>query len=391
MIRMYPKAVVLTARHPFGGTEMMAQSLAFALNANGYDARPICIDDQSLQSLGPLLQDPDLQLLMTTGTLPLSIRVDGRPVWDVMPAGARFVTYVIDAWPYDHVRVAPMREYQEAWRTRRELHIASVEGHDARLIGPRAIHMPAGAYPAPWRIGPKQHPDRLMMWASAHKELAVSPLHDAFEDTLRDNNPWGLDPARIRQVGEALRSTTIVHGSTAVAEALRIPVDQLLTPPWMTAVCAMDSCLKRYRRVKVVRALRQFPLDIYGQNWERYVADAPSVRQLTPDPNHNHVFSYVCQHYAGLVNIDPNYANGTNERAVSALAMGIPVANNFNLMSDGLPGVYTYHFSDESIRCAAERVLSHAAPVPTPMINTWEYQVGCLLRKMAQQSEGAMA
>eukprot|EP01038_Epipyxis_sp_PR26KG_P001115 gene1115-1562_t len=48
---MYPKAVVLTARHPFGGTEMMAQSLSYALNANGYDTTIVNIHDASLQGL----------------------------------------------------------------------------------------------------------------------------------------------------------------------------------------------------------------------------------------------------------------------------------------------------------------------------------------------------
>ena len=66
MIRMYPKAAVLTAHHPFGGTEMMAQSLSYALNANGYDVQIININDASLQALPRSLQDPDFRLIMTT-------------------------------------------------------------------------------------------------------------------------------------------------------------------------------------------------------------------------------------------------------------------------------------------------------------------------------------
>ena len=55
MIRMYPKAAVLTNRHPFGGTDMMAQSLGSALTAVGYDPRIVNIDDASLRALHPLL------------------------------------------------------------------------------------------------------------------------------------------------------------------------------------------------------------------------------------------------------------------------------------------------------------------------------------------------
>lgn len=383
MIRMYPKAVVLTAHHPFGGTEMMAQSLAFALNANGYDSRVVNMSDATLHTLPAALADPELALVMTTGTLPLGVTLDGRPVWRAIGPHTRFVVYIVDAWPYDAVRVAPFREFLLDWPGAANLHLAGLEGNDAPLIGARAHHMPTGAYPAPWRDGPKHHPDRIMVWASAHRELAVTALHDAFEDTLRDNNPWGLSAQRIRTIAEALRATTVVHGLSAVADAFGLPLAEIAVPRWLPALAAMDSCLKRHRRVKVVLALRGLPVDVYGENWGPYVGTERSMRLLTPQPNHNHVFSYVCQHYAGVFNFDPNFADGTNERAVSALAMGVPIANNFNRVTDGLPGVHTYHFHEESIRHAAHRLLAHDGPVPTPVAHTWEHRVGALLRAIA--------
>jgi hypothetical protein len=391
MIRMYPKAAVITTHHPFGGTEMMGQNLVYALNANGYDTQFINMSDASLQNLPALLQDPDLRLIMTTGSLPLTITVDGRPLWQVIGPQVQFITYVIDAWPYDFVRVQAFREFISDWHTSTQLHVASIEGHDTRLIGPRAHHMPTGAYPAPWRTGPKAHPDRLIVWASANKELNVTPVHTEFEDTLRVNNLWGFDEARLRSIGESLRHTTIVHGLSAMADAMGMPVHELVVPQAMTALCAVDSCLKRYRRVKVVRALRGMPVDIYGENWEQYVGDEKSFRIMKANPDHNHAFSYLCQQYAGLVNFDANFGHGTNERAVTALAMGVPIANNYNLCTNALPGCYPYHFSDESIRFAARKLLAHSEPVPTPKENTWEFLVGGLLREIAQEAQRASA
>jgi hypothetical protein len=184
-------------------------------------------------------------------------------------------------------------------------------------------------------------------------------------------------------VAEALRDTSTVHGLSAIAQAIGAPLAEVAQPQFLQALCALDSCLKRYRRVKVVRALRGMPLDIYGENWAQYVGDDKEVRVLTPNPNHNHAFSYLCQEYAGLVNFDPNFGDGTNERAVSALAMGVPIANNHNLSTDGLAGVYPYDFNDASIRAAAASLLSHTDPVPTPVGNTWEHLVGGLLRRIA--------
>jgi hypothetical protein len=161
-------------------------------------------------------------------------------------------------------------------------------------------------------------------------------------------------------------------------------VQTLVQPAAMTALCAIDSCLKRYRRVKVARALRGLPVDFYGENWQQHVGDTPSFRFRKPDPDHNHGFSHAIQHYAGLVNFDPNFGHGTNERAVSALAMGVPIANNFNIRTDAASGCFAYHFSDESIRLAAERVLAYDGPVEIDARHTWEYLVRVLLRDVAR-------
>ncbi len=386
MIQMYPKAVVLTNRHPYGGTDMMAQSLSYALNANGYDAQIVNVDDASFGLLKGLLTDPRLALIMTTGTVPLGIEVSGVPIWRAVGPQVKFITYIVDAWPYDFVRVEPFRRFHEDWTSMPHLHLASLEANDARLIGPRAHYMPTGAYPAPYKDGPKAHPDRLFMWASANKELAVTAVHDDFESTLADNNAWGLDGVRIRRVAEALRHTTTVHGLSAIAKALEQPLAEVVHPTSMVALCAVDSCLKRYRRVKVANALRGLPVDIYGENWEQHVGDCRSFRLLKPNPDHNHAFSYICQDYAGLVNFDPNFGHGTNERAVTALSMGIPIANNFNPHTDHRVGCHPYHFTDESIRFAAEQLLSHRDPAPSLVAEfTWEYQIGKLLRSIATQ------
>jgi hypothetical protein len=385
MIQMYPKAVVLTNRHPFGGTEMMAQSLASALDANGYDSHIVSIDDQTFHGLSALLKDPQLALVMTTGTLPLQVAVGGVPIWRALAPGVQFITYIIDAWPYDAVRVEACRQFMGDWTRLPHLHLASLEANDARLIGPRAHYMPTGAYPAPRRRGAKMHPGRLLVWASANKELAVTPVHDGFEETIAANNVWALDERRIARVGEALRQTKVVHGLGAIAAALEEPLDEVVQPGALVALCAIDSCLKRYRRVKVVQALKGLPVDIYGENWQQHVGGAPSFRLLTPNPNHNHAFSHLCQHYAGLVNFDPNFGHGTNERAVSALALGIPIANNHNARTDASVGCIPYHFDDASIRHAAERLLAWRDDVPLAPQHSWEYLVGKLLAEIASE------
>jgi hypothetical protein len=384
-MKLYPKAVVLTNSHPYGGTEMMARSLRAGLAANGYDAYVVNVNDADLAQHLPLIRDPDVEFMITTGTIPLTLQMDNAPLWRQVPAHVDFVTYIIDAWPYDYVRVPSLRDFLRDWETMPNLHVAGLEYNDARLIGPRAHYFPTGAYSAPARREPKNRGDRLMIWASANKELSVTGIHDEFEQTIAGNNHWGLTPARIATISEALRHTTTVHGLSAVAAAFGEPIDTLVQPDAMTALCAIDSCLKRYRRVKVARAIRGLPVDFFGENWPQHVGDCSSFRFFKPIPDHNHVFSHLCQHYSGLVNFDPNFGHGTNERAVSALAMGIPIANNFNLRTDGLSGCYSYHFTDESIRFAVERLYAHEGPVEIQATHTWEYLLRVLLTEIAGQ------
>jgi hypothetical protein len=360
-VTLYPRALVLTNFHPYGGTEMMARSLAAALELNGYDASVVNINTDGPERLN----DPDLALTISTGALPLEMRY-----WPLLP-NVTHIAYVIDAWPYDYVRVPGFREFYEDAHTNLNLKLACLEKNNADLIG--AYYMPSGPYPAPRIVGPKQYPDCLLMWGSVGAELAVTPLHDGLEATIADNNPWGLSPSRIKAAAEALQATKHTHGLTAIADAINGDVDALLAPHVMPATCAIDSCLKRWRRVKVARALADFPLDIYGKGWERF-----GLKCQTPQPDHNHAFGHIVQNYGGFVNVDPNFGYGTNERVMTALAMGIRTATNVNARTDWIDGACPYSFDDASIQAAAQRAL-----LPTPIATlhdcSWEDGVRGLL------------
>ncbi len=359
---LYPKAVVLTNAHPYGGTEMMARALAAALNLHGYEASIANVDTTSAEDCVARLIDPDLRLVMTTGTLPLMARINGKRLWDALPH-ATFLPYIIDAWPHDYLRVPALCEYMEA-KARGDnpcLQMACLEANNADLIG--AHYLPSGPYPAPWRDVKRN--GRLMVWGSVGGELAQADL------TLT----------------EALRESPISWGIGAIAKATGESVAEIMRPERLSETAALDASLKRYRRVKVVQALKGLPVDIYGKGWEPYLSGAyqggyDTFRILTPEPDHNQAFGHICQAYAGVVNFDPNFGHGTNERAMTALAMGMPLLTNHNDRVSGLPGCSIYSFSDlpERIHDYAEQMLD--GKLEPKLDYGWDEGMGRLLAQM---------
>lgn len=386
--RLHRRALVLSFRHPYGATEMMADSLAAALRLNGYQASTAILNTPTFQQdLAAGLSDPDLELVMCTGSWPLKLVVQsGVPLWRFLPDRVLFVVLVIDALPYDF-RMPFFVSFLQDYAGRGNLVAASFDRITAAILGRHArrkvFYMPHGGYLAPPLREAPRHPDRLMLWASIEAELARSDSTASVLRALEDTNPWGFDPAALRAVADRLLQSGQWHGLQALADAVDMSVEEMLAEEWTEELCVIDSALKRYRRGFLVDALRDFPLDIYGKNWERRVADAPAIRLKTPEPDHNAVFSHVCQHYGGVLNIDPNWGEGTNERAASALAMGARLATSRNPRVDGIAGCFQYDLTRESIRAACEQALNGPRPAPRNAGFAWEYVVSTLLAEIA--------
>ncbi|MBK8016229.1 MAG: hypothetical protein IPK20_05550 [Betaproteobacteria bacterium] len=83
--RLFPKALVLTNTHHFAGTDIMARSLAAGLEANGFDTSIANVYDKDSQAMVQALLDPETALIITTGTLPLLVRINDQPIWRAIP------------------------------------------------------------------------------------------------------------------------------------------------------------------------------------------------------------------------------------------------------------------------------------------------------------------
>jgi len=374
---------------------MMAASIAAALKLNGYDATVATMYTPEFgKQLAAALSEGDLELVVSTGSSPLKVVLNQERthLWQFIPEHVLFVTIIVDALPYDF-QTSWFLLFMNDFRSSDNLVIVSYEKNIAEILsrfsGKKVYYMPTGATLAPTLREEPEHPDRLMFWGSVEAELAKRDQTSDLLAIIRDNNRWNLSEQQIRKVTDSIIGADEPYALNAVARALDMPVDVMLRNQWIDELCVIDSAIKRYRRALLIESLQDFPLDIYGKNWEKYVSPPSAIRLRQPVPDHNLTFGHICQHYAGVVNIDPNWGEGTNERAITALTMGVRVATNKNKRIENIVGCYQYSLNRESIRAACSQALTGAKPVAPLADATWEYLIGKFLMEVSADIRGA--
>jgi len=379
------KALIIGFSHPYNAIRMMADSIAPALSLNGYQTHVAIIgEDRFLKEL-EIVSDKNLELIVCLGSPPLEILINSKRIWDFSEKKIQIITLVLDSLPYD-LRMPGFVEYITQYKDAPHLSLVAFEGNIAetlaRLTGKKVVHMHHGAYCIPISKKEKKYGTRLMFWGSIEAELGKTEItHDLIE-TLRRFNPWGLDENNIHSVVERIKETTDFYGFTDLAAALNIDHRDILRAEWINGLMAIDSAIKRYRRKFVMDSLADYPIDIYGKNWDNYVSHSSNLRIMSTLPDDNRAFPYACQEYGGLINIDPNWGNGTNERAITALSLGINIATNKNKMVEAIDGCYQYDLSGDSIRSACDSALAN--PNSRRILNefSWQHVVTKMLREI---------
>jgi hypothetical protein len=354
------KALVIGFIHPFNAIKMMANSIGAALALNGYKVTIATVGEEGFNREMEVINDKKLELIFCLGSIPLDLLLNGKRLWDFVGTNVQIIELVLDSLPYDF-RILGFADFVRDYSSRENLSMASFEGNIAKILTSKTSktvhHMCHGFYGAPLIERPKKFPDRLFFWGSVETELGITEVTNSLRSVISVFNVWGLSNKKIDEVVACVEQTTDFYSFTDFSKSIGIEITDILKPEWIDALCAIDSAIKRYRRVFLINAIQDLPIDLYGKNWNKYIKADSNMRVMRFEPDDNRSFSYICQEYAGLINIDPNWSNGTNERAVTALALGINVASNSNKMLENLEGFYQYDLSRSSIREACALAL----------------------------------
>lgn len=366
----------------------MARSYANALTNLGYETTIGIMGEPGFEATLQTLFSPDLDLVFCLGSIPLSISANGRYLWEIIPRSVRFITVVVDALPYDF-RIVGFAEFIANYNQFENCSLVCYEKNIADVLRDmtqrKTFYMPTGANPMPRQRTKKNFPDRLMFWGSIGAELSKHEYTGDIAETLAYNNIWGFSPNQIQFIAENLMFNNEGYGLKVFADIIGQPLSDMIQKGWIKELCEIDSSMKRFRRFFLIHSLKNFPIDLYGKNWEPYASDWSDIRICSASPDHNEAFGQICQHYGGVVNIDPNWGWGTNERVITALALGTKSITSTNRRVDNIGWCFQYDFTEASILGAAERLLNSRETTGAVPEASWEYLISSLLYEMEQR------
>lgn len=340
-----PVFLFLSFEHPNNAVDTVAEAMALGLRAHGVDAA-VCTLPRDLPKLAQLPPER-VAGLMSLGSLPLTARIGGRLLWEHFPVPVSL--FLLDALPYDLARVPGMATFLEAALQNPRLSLVSPEDGYRRWLGEalpvRWTHLPFGAFPAvqPGRVvEPPQA--RVCVIGTVGSELGGSPVGETL-DALLQRVLGGAAPARRARLAEALTApdAAAMPALTVCRELGWSPADALHSQR-LPVLIAIDSWVKRERRLAAVRSLAGIPCDFFGRGWAELLGEVPGFRHV--GQVHHGDIARLVPHYMAVLNFDPNWSHGVHDRVYTATAMGTRVLTNTNeaLAGAALPGdlVATY-------------------------------------------------
>lgn len=338
--------LVLASEHPLRAIESVAERMAAGLSCLGLQA-VVCTLPRDAAQLGKLPPD-QVAGVLSLGPMPLAVEFNRQPFWTHFPCPIS--VYLLDALLYDIARVPVMRRFLDAAQRDSRLGLVSPEqGYRdwlGRDLGVRWDHLPFAAFP---RVSPGQSPvpaqPRLCVIGTIGSELGGSPAGESLAELLARSVGRFADAGRRAHLADALLATDAeAMPARALARLLDWgPVDVVQQEP-LAALIAVDSWIKRDRRLRAVRSLAGLPVDFFGTGWEALLGPVAGFRHV--GQVHHDDIALLMQNYAGVLSFDPNWDGGVHDRVYTAAAMGVTVVTNHNtgLQAAGLPDdlVITY-------------------------------------------------
>lgn len=331
-----PVFLILSFEHPAHAVDSVAEAMANGLRCHGVDAA-VCTLPRDLAKLSQLPAER-VSGMISMGSLPLSARIGGRPLWEHFPVPVS--VFLLDALIYDLARVPAMGDFLVAALQDSRLSLISPEDGYRRWLGQalpvRWSHLPFAAFPqiTPNEPAPERQA-RLCVVGTVGSELGGSPATETLDHLLQRLLGNRAESAlRARLTKALLAADAEPMPAVTVCRELNWELRDALTSQCLPVLTAVDSWVKRHRRIEAVRSLVGLPCDFFGHGWSELLGPVQGFRYVG-QIRHTDI-AKLAVNYLGLVNFDPNWSHGVHDRVFTVGGMGVRVLTNDNAGLDTL-------------------------------------------------------
>ena len=344
--------LVLAFDHPTRAVESVGVRMAAGLNTLGFDATVLSLPRDRAR----LAELPVASVcgILSLGPLPLSVRLGDKPLWEHFECPVSL--YLLDAILYDMARVPVMSDFLNAARQDTRLGLVAPESGYRDWLGKTLAvqwdHVPFAAFPCVQRgtiaragNDPTTILPRVAVIGTIGNELGGTPAGETLPGLLARVAGKHAGADRLDALHDALLAPDAeAMPALTVARVLGWGPERAFDRPSLAVMVAVDSWVKRNRRIQAVASLAGVPVDFYGTGWKEQFGDTPGFNYI--GRVHHDNIARVLAHYRATVNFDPCWQGGVHDRVYSAAAMGTHVFTNTNtgLARAALPGdvVTTY-------------------------------------------------
>jgi hypothetical protein len=175
---------------------------------------------------------------------------------------------------------------------------------------------------------------------------------------------WALRPALASIIHDVLdevgwqNCALFPEAVAKVASAHRLEL-QLFDKRSRFIIAQVDDYIRRRKSTAIAEAIKKFPVDIIGANWDHISRDGASAH-FRGGLEYSAFQRETAQSLAS-VNMNPNVELGVHDRFFTALSAGVvPITdtNSFTMTNFPMLYPYTFNFDDRSVEAAVERVFA---------------------------------
>jgi hypothetical protein len=127
-------------------------------------------------------------------------------------------------------------------------------------------------------------------------------------------------------------------------------------------IVQIDDYVRRRKSTAIVEAIKRFPVDIYGVNWEHI--DREGARARFHGGVDYGIVNQAIARATASVTMNPNIELSAHDRFFTALGMGVmPISDTNRFTRENFPGLapYAFGFGDGSLEAALEQVFARPA------------------------------